>query len=41
MQNDDVYVGLLKGENCVKAFGLRRIVQSQEGGPYAYKRRLG
>ena len=41
VQNDDVHVGLLIGANCMKALEPTRILQSQDGGPYAYKTRLG
>ena len=41
VQNDDVHVGLLIGANCMKALEQTRILQSQDGGPYAYKTRLG
>ena len=39
VQNDNVHVGLLIGANCMKALELTRILQSQDGGPYAYKTR--
>ena len=41
VQNDDVHVGLLIGANCMKALEPTGILQSQDGGPYAYKTRLG
>ena len=41
VQNDDVHVGLLIGVNCMKALEPTRILQSQNGGPYAYKTKLG
>ena len=41
IQNDDVHVGLLIGANCMRALEPTRILQSQDGGPYAYKTRLG
>ena len=41
VQNDDVHVGLLIGENCMKALEPTGILQSQDVGPYAYKTRLG
>ena len=41
VNNDDVHVGLLIGENCMKALEPTRILQSQDGGPYAYKTILG
>ena len=41
VQNDDVHVGLLIGANCMKALESTRILQSQDGGPYAYKTKLG
>ena len=41
VQDDDVHAGLLIGANCMKKLEPTRIVQSQDGGPYVYKRRLG
>ena len=41
VQNDDVHIGLLIGANCMKALEPTRILRSQDGGPYAYKTRLG
>ena len=41
VQNDDVHVGLLIGANCMKGLEPTRILQSQDGRPYAYKTRLG
>ena len=41
VQNDDVHVGLSIGANCMKALEPTRILQSQDGGPYAYKTKLG
>ena len=41
VQNDDVHVGLLIRANCMKALEPTWILQSQDGGPYAYKTRLG
>ena len=41
VQNDDVRVGLLIGANCMKALEPTRILQSQDGGLYAHKTRLG
>ena len=41
VQNDDADVGLLIGANCMKALEPTRILQNQNGGPYAYNTRLG
>ena len=41
IDNDDVHVGLLIGANCMKALEPTRILQSQDGGLYTYKTRLG
>ena len=41
VQRDDVQVGLLIGANCMKALEPTKIIHSEEGGPYAYKTRLG
>ena len=40
-QNDDVNVGLMVGANYMKALEPTRILQSQNGGLYAYKTRVG
>ena len=39
--SDDVSVGLLIGANCTKALEQIEILQSKNGGPYAFKTRLG
>ena len=41
VHNDDVHVGLLIWANCIKTLEPTRILQSQDGVPYAYKTRLG
>ena len=41
VQNDDVHVGLLIEANCMKALEPTMILQSQDGGSYTYKTRLG
>ena len=41
VQNDDVCVGLSIGTNCMKALEPTMFLQSQDGGPYVYKTRLG
>ena len=41
VQRDDVQVGLLIGANCIQALEPTKIVQSEGGGPYAYKTWLG
>ena len=39
--SDDISVGLLIGANCTKALEPIEILQSKNGGPYAFKTRLG
>jgi len=34
-------VGLLIGDNCPKALEPMQVIQSRNGGPYAYHSRLG
>ena len=41
VQRDDVQVGLLIGDNCMKALEPTKIIHSEGGGLYAYKTRLG
>ena len=41
VQNDNAHVGLLIGANCMKALEPTRILQSQDGVPYAYKTKVG
>ena len=41
VQRDDVQVGLLIGANCIQALEPTKIMQSEGGGPYAYKTWLG
>ena len=38
--SDDISVGLLIGANCTKALEPIEILQSKNGGPYAFKTRL-
>ena len=39
--SDDISVGLFIGANCTKALEPTEILQSRDGGPYAFKTRLG
>ena len=39
--SDDISAGLLIGANCTKALEPIEILQSRDGGPYAFKARLG
>ena len=41
VQRDDIQVGLLIGDNCMKSLEPTRIIHDESGGPYAYKTRLG
>ena len=41
VQNDDVHVDLLIGDNYMKVLESTRILQSQDGDRYSYKTRLG
>ena len=41
VQRDDLQVDLLIGANCINALEPMQIIQSEGGGPYAYKTRLG
>ena len=41
VQNDNAHVGLLIGANCMKALEPTKILQSQDGVPYAYKTKVG
>lgn len=37
----DVKIGLLIGANCPRALEPEKVISSQDGGPYAFKTRLG
>ena len=41
VQNDDVYIGLLIGANCMKTLEPMQVIASENGGPYVYITRLG
>ena len=38
---DNIDVGMLIGANCMKAFEPMELISSRNGGPYAYRTKLG
>ena len=40
-QVDNIEVGILVGANCMKALEPMEIISSRNGGPYAYRTKLG